>query len=105
MASKMLASSSVDSRSVLDRERKIHEIPGLVAQFKHAAENAKAAGFDGLELHGANGYLLDQFLRDSANRRTDAYSGNIKNRARFPLKVVGAVISVWGACGLATKSP
>ena len=53
------------------------EIPGIVAQFRKGAENAKAAGFDGVELHGANGYLLDQFLRDGANRRTDAYGGSI----------------------------
>ena len=68
-----------------------------VAQFRAAAENAKAAGFDGVELHGANGYLLDQFLRDGANRRTDAYGGSIQNRARFPLEVTQAVIDVWGA--------
>ena len=61
------------------------------------AENAKAAGFDGVELHGANGYLLDQFLRDGANQRTDAYGGRIENRARLPLEVTKAVIDVWGA--------
>ena len=74
-----------------------HELPGIVGQFQTAAENAKAAGFDGVELHGANGYLLDQFLRDGSNRRTDAYGGSIQNRARFPLEVVEAVIDVWGA--------
>ena len=67
-----------------------------MAQFKKGAENAQAAGFDGVELHGANGYLLDQFLRDGANRRTDAYGGNIRNRARFPLEVTEAVVAVWG---------
>jgi N-ethylmaleimide reductase len=73
------------------------ELPGIVAQFRLAAENAKAAGFDGVELHGANGYLLDQFLRDGANHRTDAYGGSIPNRARFPLEVTAAVVEAWGA--------
>src|SRR5919198_3299241 len=73
-----------------------HEIPGIVEQFRKAAENAKAAGFDGVELHGANGYLLDQFLRDGANQRTDAYGGSLENRTRFPLEVADAVIGVWG---------
>src|SRR5580704_11953442 len=73
------------------------ELPGIVEQFRKGAENAKAAGFDGVELHGANGYLLDQFLRDVSNRRTDAYGGSIENRARLPLEVTKAVIDVWGA--------
>ena len=72
---------------VTPRALELHELPGIVAQFRAAAENAKAAGFDGVELHGANGYLLDQFLRDGSNRRTDAYGGSIENRARFPLEV------------------
>ena len=71
------------------------ELPGIVDQFRNAAENAKAAGFDGVELHGANGYLLDQFLRDGSNRRNDEYGGSIQNRARFPLEVTEAVTSVW----------
>ena len=79
------------------RALELGELPGIVAQFQTAAENAKVAGFDGIELHGANGYLLDQFLRDGANRRTDAYGGSIENRARFPLEVTEAVIAVWGA--------
>src|SRR3954462_12293778 len=74
----------------------LHELLDIVGQFQLAAENAKAAGFDGVELHGANGYLLDQFLRDGANKRTDAYGGSIQNRARFPLEVVDAVTAVWG---------
>jgi N-ethylmaleimide reductase len=82
---------------VTPRALERHELPGIVGQFQTAAENAKAAGFDGVELHGANGYLLDQFLRDGANHRTDAYGGSIENRARFPLEVVEAVIDVWGA--------
>jgi N-ethylmaleimide reductase len=84
------------SKILTPRALATHEIPRLVAQFERAAENAKAAGFDGVELHGANGYLLDQFLRDGVNRRTDAYGGSIANRARFPLEVAEAVIGVWG---------
>lgn len=72
------------------------EIPGIVADFKLGAENAKKAGFDGVEIHGANGYLLDQFLNDSTNKRTDEYGGSIENRARLLLEVVEAVTSVWG---------
>jgi len=73
------------------------EIPGIVESFRAAAANAKAAGFDGVELHGANGYLLDQFLQDGTNRRTDRYGGSIENRARLMLEVTDAVTSVWGA--------
>jgi N-ethylmaleimide reductase len=74
----------------------LEEIPDVIDQFRAAAENAKAAGFDGVELHGANGYLLDQFLRDGSNVRTDGYGGTLADRARFPLEVVDAVIGVWG---------
>jgi N-ethylmaleimide reductase len=81
---------------VTPRALELHELPGIVAQFQTAAENAKAAGFDGVELHGANGYLLDQFLRDGSNRRADPYGGSVQNRARFPLEVAEAVIGVWG---------
>jgi N-ethylmaleimide reductase len=72
------------------------EIPGLVEEYQKAAERAKDAGFDGVEVHAANGYLIDQFLQDNSNRRTDAYGGSVKNRARFLLEVVEAVKSVWG---------
>jgi N-ethylmaleimide reductase len=72
------------------------ELPGIVAQFRAGAENAQKAGFDGVEVHGANGYLLDQFTRDGANKRTDRYGGSIENRARLPLEVVDAVVGVWG---------
>jgi N-ethylmaleimide reductase len=72
------------------------ELPGIVAQFRAGAVNAKKAGFDGVELHGANGYLLDQFTRDGTNRRTDAYGGSVENRARLPLEVLDAVVDVWG---------
>jgi len=91
-------------KMVTPRALETHEIPAIVAQFATAAENAKAAGFDGVELHGANGYLLDQFLRDGANRRTDAYGGNVKNRARLPLEVVEAAIGVWGAARVGVPS-
>ena len=85
------------TKMVTPHALELHELPGIVAQFEKAAENAQTAGFDGVELHGANGYLLDQFLRDGANRRTDAYGGSIRNRARFPLEVTEAVAAVWGA--------
>ena len=84
------------TKLVTPRALATDELPGIVAQFRAAAENAKAAGFDGVELHGANGYLLDQFLRDGANRRTDAYGGSLENRVRFPLEVVDAVTPIWG---------
>ncbi len=73
------------------------EIPGIVEAYRTGAENARHAGFDGVEIHGANGYLLDQFLQDSTNQRDDAYGGTIENRARLMLEVTDAVVSVWGA--------
>ena len=73
------------------------EIPGIVAAYRKGAENAKLAGFDGVEIHGANGYLLDQFLQDKTNHRTDAYGGSVENRARLMLEVTDACIAVWGA--------
>jgi N-ethylmaleimide reductase len=81
---------------VMPRELRDDEIPGIVAGFKKAAENAKAAGFDGVEIHGANGYLLDEFLRDGANKRMGPYGGSLENRARLMLEVVEAVCDVWG---------
>ena len=72
------------------------EIPGVVAQYRQGAQNAKLAGFDGVEIHSANGYLLDQFLEDKSNHRTDAYGGSIENRARLLLEVVDAVVEVYG---------
>jgi len=72
------------------------EIPRIVAEYRHAAECAKAAGFDGVEIHGANGYLPDQFLQDGVNQRTDEYGGSKENRARFLLEIVDAAVSVWG---------
>src|ERR1700761_2115664 len=82
---------------VTPRALELDEIAGVVEAFRKGAENAKAAGFDGVEVHGANGYLLDQFLQDSTNTRTDAYGGPIENRARLLLEVTDACISVWGA--------
>lgn len=73
------------------------ELPGIVAGFRKAAENAKAAGFDGVEVHGANGYLLDEFLRDGSNQRSGPYGGTLENRARLMLEVLDASIEVWGA--------
>lgn len=81
----------------LPRELGDDELPGIVAGFGRAAENAKAAGFDGVEVHGANGYLLDQFLRDGSNQRRGAYGGSVANRARLLLEVVDAAVGVWGA--------
>lgn len=72
------------------------EIPQIVEQFRQGAVNAQQAGFDGVELHGAFGYLIDQFLQDGANQRSDQYGGSIENRARFLLEVVDAVCQVWG---------
>ena len=77
----------------LERE----EIPAIIAAFRRGAENAKRAGFDGVHIHGANGYLLDQFLQDSTNKRSDDYGGPIENRARLMLEVADACIAVWGA--------
>ncbi len=82
---------------VTPRALETYEIPGIVDAYKKGAENAKLAGFDGVEIHGANGYLLDQFLQDGTNKRTDQYGGSIENRARLMLEVTDAVIGVWGA--------
>ncbi|GLK89026.1 alkene reductase [Pseudomonas turukhanskensis] len=80
---------------VTPRALETEEIADIVEAYRHGAENAKAAGFDGVEVHGANGYLLDQFLQDSTNKRTDQYGGSIENRARLMLEVTDAVLSVW----------
>jgi len=82
---------------VTPRALELNEIPAIIEAYRKGAENAKAAGFDGVEIHGANGYLLDQFLQDSTNQRDDCYGGSIENRARLMLEVVDAAISVWGA--------
>jgi N-ethylmaleimide reductase len=78
------------------RALEIHEIAGVVEDFRRGAQNALAAGFDGVEIHGANGYLIDQFLRDGTNLRTDRYGGSVENRIRFMVEVTEAVVGVWG---------
>lgn len=80
---------------VTPRELTVEEIRATVADYATATKNAREAGFDGVEIHGANGYLIDEFLRDSANQRHDEYGGTIPNRARFMLEVVEAVVSAW----------
>jgi N-ethylmaleimide reductase len=81
----------------------ISEIPGIVEDYRKAAARAKTAGFDGVELHAGNGYLLDQFLQDGSNKRTDSYGGSIENRSRFLLEVVQAMTSVWGGDRVAVR--
>jgi len=80
---------------VTPRALETDEIPGIVEDYRHAAQCAKDAGFDGVEVHSANNYLLEQFIRDTTNKRTDQYGGSIENRLRFPLAVVEAVLTVW----------
>jgi 2,4-dienoyl-CoA reductase-like NADH-dependent reductase (Old Yellow Enzyme family) len=80
---------------VTPRALGLHEIPAIVAAYKQGAAHALEAGFDGVEIHGANGYLLDQFLQDSTNQRQDAYGGSLENRARLLLEVTDAVLEVW----------
>ncbi|MEO5668348.1 MAG: alkene reductase [Bdellovibrionota bacterium] len=81
---------------VTPRALETSEIPAIVEAYRKGAANAQQAGFDGVEIHGANGYLLDQFLQDGTNKRTDNYGGSLENRARLMLEVTDAVISVWG---------
>ena len=81
----------------------ITEIPAIVEDYRSAAERAKAAGFEGVELHAANGYFPDQFLQDGSNKRTDAYGGSIENRSRFLLEIVEALVSVWGGERVAVR--
>jgi N-ethylmaleimide reductase len=85
------------------RALELEEIPGIIEQFKQGAINAKEAGFDGVEVHGANGYLLDQFLQDGSNIRDDIYGGSIENRARLLLEVVDAAISVWSSARVGVR--
>ena len=82
---------------VTPRALETAEIAGVVDAYRRGARNAKAAGFDGVEVHGANGYLIDQFLRDGSNKRTDSYGGSALNRARFLVEVTEAVVDEWGS--------
>ncbi|HOA94306.1 MAG TPA: alkene reductase [Quisquiliibacterium sp.] len=79
------------------RALRLDEIPGIIEAYAQAARNAKAAGFDGIEIHAANGYLLEQFMQSRSNQRTDAYGGSIENRARLVLEVTAACAQVWGS--------
>ena len=81
---------------ITPRALETHEVQGVVHDFRRGALNAKRAGFDGVELHAANGYLIDQFLQDKTNKRTDKYGGSIENRARFLMEIVDACCEVWG---------
>jgi N-ethylmaleimide reductase len=85
------------------RALEIPEIAGIVEDYRKSAQNAVEAGFDGVELHAANGYLMDQFLQDGSNKRTDEYGGSIGNRSRFLLQVVAAMVSVWGGNRVAVR--
>jgi len=95
-----LKTGTADGKAVhyeTPRALETSEIPGIIDDFRLAAKNALAAGFDGVEVHGANGYLLEQFLQSRSNQRTDQYGGSIENRARLLLEVTQAVVDVWGA--------
>jgi len=96
-AGKIFTNNGTEQEFVTPRALDLSEIPGIVQQYTRGAKNAKAAGFDGVEVHGANGYLLDQFLRDGSNQRTDEYGGSVENRAKLLLEVTEAVIAVFGA--------
>lgn len=84
-------------KRITPRALETDEIAGIVADYARAAQNAKRAGFDGVEIHGANGYLIEQFLRDGSNQRTDHYGGSVENRTRFMREVVEAVVDAWSA--------
>ena len=92
-----LTASGEEVPFVVPRALETTEISGIIAQYRQAAQNAQVAGADGVEIHGASGYLLDQFLQDNCNKRTDDYGGSIENRARLLLEVTEAVINVWGS--------
>ncbi|MFZ1028621.1 MAG: alkene reductase [Limnoraphis robusta] len=94
---KALTASEEEVPFVVPRALLTEEIPGIIAQYRQGAENALKAGADGIEIHGASGYLLDQFLQDNSNKRTDEYGGSIENRARLLLEVTASVIEVWGS--------
>jgi N-ethylmaleimide reductase len=93
----------IEVEQVLPRALTLEEIPGVIEEFRRAAALAKQAGFDGVELHAANGYLPDQFLQDGTNHRTDVQGGSLENRARFLFEVLDAVSSVWDAGHIAVR--
>jgi N-ethylmaleimide reductase len=88
--------SGIKKEIPIPRALNADEIPGIISQYRESAMNAKTVGFDRVEIHGGNGYLLDQFLRDGSNRRTDAYGGSTANRVRLPREVAIAVAGVFG---------
>jgi N-ethylmaleimide reductase len=87
----------------LNRAMETAEVKEMVQTYRRAAERAKEAGFDGVELHGANGYLVDQFLQDGSNQRTDEYGGSMENRVRFMLEIVEQMVDVWGSDKVAVR--
>jgi N-ethylmaleimide reductase len=89
--------SRTQARPSMPRALETDEIPGLIDDYRNAARRAQEAGFDGVEVHSANNYLLEQFIRDSTNKRTDRYGGPVENRTRFPIEVIAAVAAIWGA--------
>jgi N-ethylmaleimide reductase len=90
-------------RPELPRALTLAEIKAIIEDYRQAAKNAQLAGFDGVQLHGANGYLVDQFLHESSNQRSDEYGGSLENRARFLFEVLDALLSVWGADKVAVR--
>ena len=94
---KALTATEEEVAFVVPRALLTSELPGIVDQYRRAAQNAMQAGADGVEIHGASGYLLDQFLQDNSNHRTDAYGGSLENRARLLVEVTAAVVEVWGS--------
>jgi N-ethylmaleimide reductase len=95
----------IEVKQVVPRALVLEEIAVIVEQFRQGAARARDAGFDGVELHAANGYLIDQFLLDGSNHRNDAYGGPIKNRARFLFETLEAAISVWALGALRPSFP
>jgi N-ethylmaleimide reductase len=89
--------SRTQAQPSMPRALETAEIPGIIDDYRNAARKAQQAGFDGVEIHSANCYLLEQFIRDSTNKRTDRYGGSVENRTRLPLEVAAAVADIWGA--------
>jgi N-ethylmaleimide reductase len=96
-AGEVITTPEGSKKMEVPRALELNEIPGIIEDYRKAAANAKQAGFDGVEVHGANAYLIDQFLHQSSNHRTDNYGGSVENRVRFALEVISTVCSVWGS--------